>query len=104
MSGDIGAGREAERGIGPVQGNVVGGTIDAPDRYPDWHPDWEHHRSELLKYWSAAKPLIRVDIDKAELIDLKLDEALASFDRGEREPGQSLMVKIYNVLNLNPLR
>ena len=43
-------------------------------------------------------------MDKVAIIDTKLAEALASFDRGDREPGQSLMVQIYSILNLNTLR
>ncbi len=84
---------------------VVGATIRAPDNYPDWDKlGYAHHRSELLRYWSEAKPRIVRDLEKVAIIDDKLAEALASFDRGEREPGQSLMVQIYNILNLQTLR
>jgi hypothetical protein len=86
------------------RGYVVSGTINAPDYYPDWHPGWQDHRSQLLKYWSDVKPRIKQDLDKVAFIDTKLEQALASFDRGEREPGQSLMCEIYNVLNLNTLK
>ena len=61
------------------------------------------HRAELLRLWSEVKPRIKHDLDKVAYIDEHLTLAIASFDRGEREPGQSLMVKIYNVLNLNKL-
>jgi hypothetical protein len=44
------------------------------------------------------------DLDEVAFIDAKLEQARASFDQGQREPGQSLMVEIYNVLNLNTLR
>ncbi len=84
--------------------DVVRATIRAPDNYPDWSLGYPHHRSELLRYWSEAKPRIVRDLDKVAIIDDKLAEALASFDRGEREPGQSLMVQIYNILNLETLR
>jgi hypothetical protein len=84
---------------------VVGATIDAPDNYPEWNNlGYPHHRSELLRYWAEAKPRIVRDLDKVEFIDAKLAEALASFDQGDREPGQSLMFEIYNVLNLNTLQ
>ena len=84
--------------------NVVGGTIRAPDNYPDWNTlGYTRHRAELLRLWGEVKPRIKHDIDKVAYIDEHLALAIASFDRGEREPGQSLMVKIYNVLNLNKL-
>jgi hypothetical protein len=85
--------------------NVAGATGRAPDNYPEWDPGgWPAHRAELLKYWSGAKSLIKRDLDKVAFIDAKLEQALASFDQGQREPGQSLMFEIYNVLNLNTLR
>lgn len=47
---------------------------------------------------------VKRDLDKAAYIDEHLTSAIELFDRCEREPEQSLMVKIYNVLNLSPLR
>jgi hypothetical protein len=85
--------------------NVVGGTINAPDNYREWDTGgYRVHRENLLHYWNEAKPMIKHDIDKVAIIDEKLRQALESFDRGDREPGQSLMVEIYNVLNLNTLK
>ena len=85
--------------------NVVGGTINAPDNYPEWNTlGYARHRSELLRLWGEAKPRIKRDLDKVAYIDEHLTLAIECFDRGDREPGQSLMVKIYNVLNLTPPR
>lgn len=85
--------------------NVVSGTLRAPDNYPEWNTlGYARHRSELLRLWAEIKPRIKRDLDNVAYIDEHLTLAIASFDRGEREPGQSLMVKIYNVLNLTPLR
>jgi hypothetical protein len=85
--------------------NVVGGTIRAPDNYPEWNTRrWAGHREDLLSLWADIKPRLKRDLDKVAYIDEHLALAIESFDRGEREPGQSLMVKIYNVLNLNQLR
>lgn len=85
--------------------NVGRAPIRAPDNYPDWDTGgYAAHRAELLRYWAEAKPQIKRDLDKVTFIDAKLAEALASFDKGQREPGQSLMFEIYNVLNLNELK
>jgi hypothetical protein len=85
--------------------NVVGGTIRAPDNYPDWdklgYPD---HRNELVSLWAEIRPRLKRDLDEATFIDEHLKLALESFDRGDREPGQSIMFKIYNVLNQKKLR
>jgi hypothetical protein len=85
--------------------NVVGGTLRAPNNYPDWDTGgYRTHRADLLNLWSEIKPRIKQDLDKVAFIDEHLALAIESFDRGEREPGQSLMVQIYNVLNQGRLR
>jgi hypothetical protein len=85
--------------------NVNGATSLAPDNYPEWDTaGWTTHRRDLLHYWSEVRPHIVHDTDRRDFIDDKLTQAVASFDRGEREPGQSLMVQVYNVLNLHTLR
>jgi hypothetical protein len=84
--------------------SVATATGYPPDGYPERHPGWVFHRQELLTDWAAAKLLIKQDLHHVATINDKLNQAIASFDRGDREPGQSLMVEIYNVLNLNDLR
>jgi hypothetical protein len=86
------------------KGYVVSGTINAPDYYPDWHPGWQDHRAQLLEHWQLTKTGIKRDLDAVAFIDETLAQAIEGFDRGEKEPGQSLMVKIYNALNMGPLR
>jgi hypothetical protein len=84
--------------------SVAVATGCPPDEYPEWNSGWANHRADLLALWSDVKPRLKRDLDKAELIDQKLAAAFESFDRGQREPGRSLMFEIYNVLNLNTLR
>lgn len=91
-------------GLQVFLGSVTSATIWSPDAYPDWHAGWANHRADLLALWTDVKPRLKRDLDKVALIDQKLAEAFNSFDRGQREPGRSLMVEIYNVLNLNTLR
>lgn len=86
------------------KGCVVSGTINAPDNYEEWHPGWKFHRQELLEYWEIAKTGIKQDLDALNFIENTLEQAIESFDNGQKEPGQSLMVKIYNALNMGPLR
>jgi hypothetical protein len=90
--------------IGQFKDSVVGATIDAPNNYPDWHPGWQDHRTRLLELWQLAKTGIKRDLDAVSFIDQTLAQAIEGFDKGEKEPGQSLMVKIYNALNMGPLR
>jgi hypothetical protein len=79
--------------------DVVGATIRAPDNYADWDTGgYKAHRADLLGRWSEIKPRIKHDLDKVAYIDEHLAKAIELFDRGERDPGQSLMFKIYAVL------
>ena len=85
--------------------NVVRATICAPDNYPDWDTGgYPLHKAELLNKWAEIRCQVKRDTDKVTLIDEKLALALESFDRGERQPGQSLMFEIYNILNAQKLR
>ena len=86
-------------------GNVARATIRAPDNYLDWDQGgYEWHKADLLAMWNKIRGKIKQDTDKVTLIDEKLALALESFDRGERQPGQSLMFEIYNILNAQKLR
>ncbi len=84
--------------------DVAGGTTQPPDEYQEWNSiGYAGHRSDLLEHWRVARDGIKRDLDKVPQIDELLEQALASFDRGERQPGRGLMVKIY-VLLTQPTR
>lgn len=84
--------------------DVAGGTSQPPDEYQEWNSiGYAGHRSDLLEHWRVARDGIKRDLDKVPQIDGLLEQALASFDRGERQPGRGLMVKIY-VLLTQPTR
>jgi hypothetical protein len=84
---------------------VVSGTLRPPDNYPDWNTrGYAGHREDLLNLWAEIRPRLKRDLEEAAFIDEQLKLALESFDRGDREPGQSIMFKIYNVLNQKKLR
>ncbi len=85
--------------------NVGKAMLCAPDNYPAWDSGaYQYHRTELLRHWQDSKNLLKQDMALAGVVDAKLELALQSFDLGQREPGQSLMVEIYNILNLNTLK
>lgn len=85
--------------------NVVRGTINAPDNYPEWGTGgYATHKAELLSLWGDIRPRLTVDLERAQQIDEHLHAAIACFDRGERESGQSRMFKIYNLLEQGGLR
>jgi hypothetical protein len=84
---------------------VASGTMRAPDNYPEWDKfGFPRHKEDLVTLWAEIRPRLKRDLEEAAFIDEHLKLALESFDRGDREPGQSIMCKIYNVLNQKKLR
>ncbi len=83
------------------QEDVASGTSQPPDDYPAWYTAaYSGHRADLVEHWRIAREGIKRDLDRVAEIDGLLEQALASFDRGEREPGRGLMFKIYNLLRI----
>lgn len=79
--------------------DVAGGTSQPPDQYQDWYtPGYAGHRADLMAHWRAGRESIKRDLNKVPQIDALLEQALASFDKGEREPGRTLMCDIDNLL------
>lgn len=77
---------------------VSGAATYAPDLYPDWsYVNYEENISELKKLWAEIRPILRVELDKAEFIENKLQEAFRAFDVGENELGRDAMWEIYNL-------
>jgi len=85
--------------------NVVGATVNAPDNYPAWDTGgYASHRADLLSLWAEIKPRVQQDTERVALIDALLHDAIALFDRSERDTGQRLMFQIYNTLEQGPMR
>lgn len=87
-----------------LSNGVLMASRSAPDEYPDFHVDWYggdmrsaylSNKEVVLSDWAEARMLLKHDVDKVPLIDTKLQEAFAAFDRGERETGRRLMLEIY---------
>ncbi len=84
--------------------DVAGGMTQPPDGYQDWYtPGYAGHRADLVDHWRIGRDSIKHDLAKVPQIDALLEQALASFDRGDREPGRTLMCDIYNLLT-HPIR
>lgn len=91
---------------------IATGTCEPPDEYLDMDSPTQRsakhyllHRQLILEDWAAIKPKLKRDIERAASIEERLVRAIECFDRGERQPGRSLMMEIYNDLNqLGPLR
>lgn len=82
---------------------VTGACTRFPDELPEWGLGYAESRQLLLDDWARVKALVRKDHEQASLIETLIRDALESFDRGEREPGRSTMVRVYNILDQEPL-
>src|SRR3954454_9179364 len=70
----------------------------APDDYPAWgYVTYESNMADLKELWAEIRPKLKKDLDKAEFIDGKLQEAFTAFEANEKEKGQDAILAIYNL-------
>ena len=77
--------------------SITGATTRAPDEYPAqgaW--TYESNRADILELWSQILPKIKKDIEQANFVDLKIKEAFAAFDEGDKARGRQALWDIYN--------
>ena len=76
----------------------------APDEYPSWgYVTYESNMADLKELWSEIRPKLKINVDKCEFIDHKLQEAFTAFEMGEKDKGLDAIMAIYN-LNVSQLR
>lgn len=79
-------------------GSVGAAASRAPDEYPEWgHWTYESHMADIRELWAEIRPQLKRDVDKAELIDSKLQEMFAAFEAGEKDKGRKAAMSIYNL-------
>lgn len=79
-------------------GAISSAGTDAPDEYPEWsYRSFEADMSDIKELWSEIRPKLKQDVEKADFVDGKLQEAFAAFDAGEKEKGRKAMLAIYNL-------
>jgi len=73
-------------------------ATSAPDEYPSWgYVTYEGNMNNLRSIWSEIKPLIKVDVEKVDIIEEKMNEIFSSFDSGDRVRGRDAVWEIYNM-------
>ena len=79
-------------------GSVSVAITEAPDEYPEWrYITYEGHMADIKELWSEIRPKLKRDVEKADFIEGKLQEAFAAFDAGEKEVGRKALLAIYNL-------
>jgi len=85
-------------------GSLASATDYPPDDYPSWSSwTYETHMDDLRSLWSAIKPRLKKDADKADFIDQNLQMAFSAFDAKDKDRGRKAILAIYN-LNVKSLR
>lgn len=85
-------------------GALTTATNHAPDSYPAWSSwTYETNMADLKELWAEILPMLKKDMDQAEFIDGKLQEAFAAYAAKDKETGQDAILAIYN-LDVNKLR
>lgn len=77
--------------------------INSPDKYPSWMLEYGKSQEEIFdqdsleikELWEKIKIKIKIDIEKSELINQKLNEMFTAFSNGENEKGRDIALDIY---------
>jgi hypothetical protein len=79
-------------------------ATDAPDDYPTWgYVTYESNMADLKELWAEIRPQLKKDVEQAEFIDGKLQEAFIAFEAKEKSKGRKAILAIYN-LDVKKLR
>ena len=77
-------------------------VTSAPDGYPDFM-SYEGNKADIIALWAEIKPKLKRDLEKVQIIDLKLEEMFAAYDSGNVEGGRDAAWALYN-MNVKKLR
>ncbi|WP_202413893.1 hypothetical protein [Duganella sp. CY15W] len=79
-------------------GALAVASTDAPDDYPEWgYTTYESNMTNLKELWTEILPKLTKELEKAEFIDGKLQEAFAAFEAKEKDKGRKAILAIYNL-------
>jgi hypothetical protein len=83
---------------------ALASATDAPDEYPAWgYVTYESNMADLKDLWGKIRPKLKRDLEQAEFVDVKLQEAFAAFEANEKDKGRKAVLAIYN-LNVKRFR
>jgi hypothetical protein len=85
-------------------GALAVASTDAPDEYPEWgYTTYESNMADLRDLWTEVCPKLMRDVEQAEFINSKLQEAFTAFEANEKDKGRKAILAIYN-LDVKKLR
>lgn len=79
-------------------------AIDAADEYPAWgYVTYESNMADLKELWSKIRPKLKRDLEQAEFVDRKFQEAFDAFMANQKDKGRKAILAVYN-LNVKQFR
>lgn len=77
---------------------ALASATDAPDDYPALgYVTYESNMADLKEFWAMIRPKLKRDLEQAEFVDGKLEEAFAAFEANEKDKGRKAILAIYNL-------
>lgn len=80
-----------------LAGSITLATRYSPDDYPDDFPlTYQAHKEDIQELWERARPMLKRDLEKAEMLDRQLSAMFAAFEAGNKRLGRKIAWDIYN--------
>jgi hypothetical protein len=77
--------------------SVCAAGSDAPDEYAEWSSwTYQTHMADLRQLWTNIRPQLTRDFEKAQWVEVTLQEMFAAFETGQKELGRKAAFAIYN--------
>lgn len=84
----------------------------APDDYNEWRLEYfpnqqaihEEEIKDLRELWSEIRPKIKKDLVKADYVEIKIQEMIDAFDKGEKIEGRKIARELADLYDLAKLK
>ncbi|WP_060465550.1 hypothetical protein [Acinetobacter sp. LMB-5] len=98
--------------LGELEDSLVTVMHCAPDDYNEWllkyFPTQEAIHEERIKdlreLWSEIRPKIKKDLVKADYVEIKFQEMMDAFNRGDKDEGKKIAGELADLYDITKLR
>jgi len=98
--------------LGELEDSLVSVEYCAPDNYNEWLLKYfptqeaihEERMKDLRELWSEIRPKIKKDLVKADYVEIKLQEMMDAFNRGDKDEGKKIAGELADLYDITKLR
>jgi hypothetical protein len=98
--------------LGELEDSLVTVEYCAPDNYNEWLLKYfptqeaihEERMKDLRELWSEIRPKIKKDLVKADYVEIKLQEMMDAFNRGDKDEGKKIAGELADLYDITKLR